>query len=94
MTLTLAHIKDRLNLQHDDHDEFLERLMAQARQAAGDFCMTTLGDDLPAPVALAIELMVCHYYEQREASDRFAYRAMRMSFEALLWPHRDLTKLV
>ena len=44
------------------------------------------------PVRLAVLLMVSHYYENRDNPDRTIYVTMRMAFENLLYPYRDLDK--
>ena len=49
-------------------------------------------DIAPPAVRLAVLLMVSHYYENRDNPDKHVYLAMRMTFENLLYPHRDVTK--
>ena len=41
-------------------------------------------------VRLAVLLMVAHYYENRDNPDKHVYLTMRMAFENLLYPHRDV----
>lgn len=94
MIVSVEQLKTHLRIQHDDEDEYLASLIEQAQGAASDFCLTDFDDPVPHPVRLAVTLMASHYYESRDEADRFAYRAMRQAFEALLWPHRDMTKLV
>ena len=36
--------------------------------------------------------MIGHYFENRDNPDKQVYLAMRMAFENLLYPHRDVTK--
>lgn len=93
MIVTLSELKAHLRIQHDDEDEYLGSLIRMAQAAAEDFCLMVFPDPAPEPVRLAVMLMASHYYEYRDSPDRFALRAMRMSFESLLWPHRDITKL-
>lgn len=93
MILTVEEVKIHLRIQHDEEDEYLERLIAQAQGAAEDFCWTAFDDAAPEPVRLAVLLMVSHYYENRDNPDRQVYLAMRTAFENLLYPHRDPEKM-
>ena len=93
MLLTLEEVKDHLRIQYDDEDELIENLIAQAQAPAEDFCRAEFPDNAPEPVRLAILLMVSHYYENRDNPDRQTYLTMRMAFENLLYPHRDVEKM-
>ena len=93
MLLTLEEVKDHLRIQYDDEDELIENLIAQAQATAEDFCRAEFPDNAPEPVRLAILLMVSHYYENRDNPDRQTYLTMRMAFENLLYPHRDVEKM-
>ena len=94
MIVSIDHLKQHLRIQQDDEDDLLMSLLLQAQITAENFCFTTFGDTAPEPVRLAVILMASHFYEYRDASDRFAIRAMRIAFESLLWPYRDVTKLI
>jgi hypothetical protein len=37
--------------------------------------------------------MVSHYYENRDNPDKQVYITMRMAFENLLYPHRDIDQM-
>ena len=93
MILTVDEVKTHLRIQHDEEDEYLESLIAQAQGAAEDFCRTEFQAGAPEPVRLADLLMVSHYYENRDNPDRQVYLAMRTAFENLLYPHRDPEKM-
>lgn len=93
MIISLDEIKAHLRIQQDDEDAYLTNLAVMAQSAAEDFCKTSFESPLPESVRLAVLLFVGHLYEYRDSSDKHAYLAMRMAFEALLWPHRDLSKL-
>ena len=93
MILTVDEVKTHLSIQHDEEDEYLESLIAQAQGAAEDFCRAEFQAAAPEPVRLAILLMVSHYYENRDNPDRQVYLAMRTAFENLLYPHRDPEKM-
>ena len=93
MILTLDEVKSHLRIQHNEEDELIESLIAQAQAAAEDFCRVEFGDDAPEPVRLAVLLMVSHYYENRDSPDRQIYLTMRTAFENLLYPHRDIDKM-
>ena len=94
MLLTVDEVKEHLRIQHDEEDALIERLIAQAQAAAEDYCRVQFPDEeAPKPVRLAVMLMVSHYYENRDNPDRQVYRTMRMAFENLLYPHRDVEKM-
>ena len=93
MILTVEEVKIHLRIQHDEEDEYIESLIAQAQGAAEDFCRTEFRSAAPEPVRLAVLLMVSHYYENRDNPDRQVYLAMRTAFENLLYQHRDPEKM-
>ena len=93
MILTVEEVKIHLRIQHDEEDEYIESLIAQAQGAAEDYCRTEFQNAALEPVRLAVLLMVSHYYENRDNPDRQVYLAMRTAFENLLYPHRDPDKM-
>ena len=93
MILTVEEVKIHLRIQHDEEDEYIESLIAQAQGAAEDYCRTEFQNAAPEPVRLAVLLMVSHYYENRDNPDRTIYVTMRMAFENLLYPYRDPDKM-
>lgn len=93
MILTVDEVKTHLRIQHDEEDELISTLIAQAQAVAEDYCRTQFPDAAPEPVRLAVLLMVSHYYENRDNPDKQVYVAMRIAFENLLYPHRDPTKM-
>ena len=90
MAVTVDEVKTHLRIQYDEEDDYLESLIAQATAAAEDFCRVSFEDDAPEPVRLAVLLMVSHYYENRDNPDKHVYLTMRMAFENLLYPYRDV----
>lgn len=88
--VTLDDVKIHLRIEIDDEDDYLESLIAVADAAVQDYCLTTFDDDVPEPVKMACMLMIGYIYENRDAPDSTAYKAMRMAFEALLYPYRDM----
>ncbi len=93
MVVTVAEVKAHLRIQYDDEDAYLASLIAQAQVAAEDFCRVAFAGGAPEPVRLAVLLMVGHYYENRDSPDKQVYLAMRLAFENLLYPHRDMEKM-
>lgn len=93
MILTVDEVKAHLRIETDDEDELIERLIAQAQAVAEAYCRVSFEEDAPEPVRLAVLLMVSHYYENRDNSDRQIYVTMRMAFENLLYPFRDPDKM-
>ena len=93
MIVTEDEVKVHLRIQHDEEDEYISSLIAQAQAAAEDYCRVQFSEPAPEPVRLAVLLMVSHYYENRDNPDRQVYLTMRMAFQNLLYPYRDPTKM-
>ena len=94
MIISLSEAKTHLRIEHDEEDEYLTGLIRQAQAAAEDYCRVTFPDeDPPEPVRLALLLFVGFYYENRDIPDMTTYKAMRMAFDALLYPYRDPKKM-
>ena len=94
MLITLDEAKTHLRIEHDEEDEYLTGLIRQAQAAAEDYCRVQFHDeDPPEPVRLALLLFVGFYYENRDIPDMTTYKAMRMAFDALLYPYRDPEKM-
>ena len=103
MIVALVELKTHLRIQHDDEDEYLVNLLAQAQAVAEDYCRvkfdqiydeaTGSNDSGLEPVRLAILLMASFYYENRDIPDMTTYKAMRMAFDSLLYPYRDPVKM-
>ena len=93
MIVSLEEVKTHLRIQHDEEDEYLEGLIAQAQGAIEDYCRVEFSEDVPEPVRLAALLHVGFFYENRDIPDMTTYKAMRMAFDSLLYPHRDPAKM-
>ena len=93
MVLTAEEVKAHLRIQYGDEDAYLDGLIRQAQAAAEDFCRVAFDDIAPEPVRLAVLLMVSHYYENRDNPDKQVYLAMRLAFENLLYPYRDVNRM-
>lgn len=93
MIVTEDEVKIHLRIQHDEEDEYISSLIAQAQAAAEDYCRVQFSDPAPEPVRLAVLLMVSHFYENRDNPDRQVYLTMRMAFQNLLYPYRDPAKM-
>ena len=93
MIVSEDEVKVHLRIQHNEEDEYIGSLIAQAQAAAEDYCRVQFSDPAPEPVRLAVLLMVSHYYENRDNSDRQVYLTMRMAFQNLLYPYRDPAKM-
>jgi uncharacterized phage protein (predicted DNA packaging) len=89
MIVCVEEFKDYLKIQQDDEDAVIANLLNEAQAAAEDYCHVKFDSDAPPAAKFAIKLMVAHYYERRDSSDKYAYQAMRLAFQALLYPHRD-----
>lgn len=93
MVVTTLEFKAHLRIQYDDEDDYLGSLLRQAQAAAEDFCRVTFNEAVPEPVRLAVLLMASHYYENRDNPDKQVYLAMRLAFENLLYPYRDIGQM-
>ena len=93
MVVSVDEVKKHLRIQHDDENSYLESLVVQAQAAAEDFCRVTFDINAPETVRLAVMLMVSHFYENRDNPDKQVYLTMRMAFENLLYPHRDVNQM-
>ena len=93
MIVTVDEVKTHLRIQYDDEDDYLENLIRQAQAASEDFCRVEFEQEAPEPVRLAVLLMVSHYYENRDNPDKHVYLTMRMAFENLLYPYRDVSRM-
>lgn len=93
MVVSIPEIKAHLRIQHDDENSYLESLVVQAQAAAEDFCRVAFDINAPETVRLAVMLMVSHFYENRDNPDKQVYLTMRMAFENLLYPHRDVNQM-
>ena len=93
MIVTVPELKAHLRIQYDEEDTYLSSLIAQAQCAAEDYCRVAFSDPAPQAVRLAVLLMASHYYENRDNPDKQIYIAMKMAFENLLYPYRDVTKM-
>ena len=93
MVVSVAEAKAHLRLESDEEDAFIESLIEQTQAVAEDYCRVTFESPAPEPVRLAVLLMVAHYYENRDTPERQIYVTLRMAFESLLYPYRDVTKM-
>ena len=93
MVVSVAEAKAHLRLESDEEDAFIESLIEQAQAVAEEYCRVTFESPAPEPVRLAVLLMVAHYYENRDTPERQIYVTLRMAFENLLYPYRDVTKM-
>ena len=93
MVVTVDEAKAHLRIDHDEEDAYLDGLIAKAQAVAEDYCRVSFPDEAPEPVRLAVLLMVSHYYENRDNSDKQVYVTMRIAFENLLYPYRDVDRM-
>ena len=93
MIVTEDEVKVHLRIQHDEEDEYIGSLIAQAQAAAEDYCRVQFSDPAPEPVRLAVLLMVSHFYDNWDNPDRQVYLTMRLAFQNLLYPYRDPMKM-
>lgn len=93
MIVTVQEMKTHLRILHDEEDDYIETLIRQAQAAAEDYCRVSFDGEAPQSARLAVMLMVSHYYENRDNADKHVYLTMRMAFENLLYPHRDVSAM-
>lgn len=90
MIVSLEELKMHLRVLTDDEDTLLTSLLAQAQEAASDYCGVDWQNtgDVPETVRLAVMLMASHFFEYRDSSDKSAYSTMLSAFHMLLYPNR------
>ena len=102
MIVTVDEVKTHLRIQHNEEDDYITGLIAQAQTTAEDYCRVAFEPEpdeegnvpeVPEPVRLAIILMTSFYYENRDIPVRTTDTAMRMAFDSLLYPYRDPEKM-
>ncbi|MBQ6327217.1 MAG: phage gp6-like head-tail connector protein [Clostridia bacterium] len=102
MIVTVDEVKTHLRIQHNEEDDYITGLIAQAQTTAEDYCRVAFEPEpdeegnvpeVPEPVRLAINLMTSFYYENRDIPDMTPTTAMRMAFDSLLYPYRDPEKM-
>ena len=102
MIVTVDEVKTHLRIQHDEEDEYITGLIAQAQTTAEDYCRVEFEPEpdeegnvpaIPEPVRLAVLLMTSFYYVNRDIPDMTTYKAMRMACNSLLYPYRDPEKM-
>ena len=93
MVVTVDEARAHLRIDHDEEDAYLVGLIAKAQAVAEDYCRVSFSDQAPEPVRLAVLLMVSHYYENRDNPDKQVYVTMRIAFENLLYPYRDVDRM-
>ena len=99
MIVTVDEVKTHLRIQHNEEDEYIAGLIAQAQTAAEDYCRVSFEPEpdeegqVPQPARLAVTLMASFYYENRDIPDMTTYKAMRMAFDSLLYPYRNPEKM-
>ena len=102
MIVTVDEVKTHLRIQHNEEDDYIAGLIAQAQTAAEDYCRVQFEPEpdeeghvpeIPQPARLAVTLMASFYYENRDIPDMTTYKAMRMAFDSLLYPYRNPEKM-
>lgn len=102
MIVTVAELKAHLRIEHDEEDDYLKKLITKVEAEAEDYCRVTFDpyynedgeeDDPPEAVRQAVLLMAGFYYENRDIPDMTTYKAVRLAFDHLLYPHRNAEKM-
>jgi uncharacterized phage protein (predicted DNA packaging) len=90
MTVTLASLKQHLNLTLDDDDELLTSKLEAARIWVAAYTGGSADQiDIPAPVDEAVRQLAAHLYENREATlTGLTAQALPFGFLDLLSPYR------
>ena len=93
MIVSLETAKEWLKIQHNEEDELIKSLILSVQGMVEDRCRVTFDEDAPMPVQLAVKLLVCFFYEQRDVTEGPALASVMRCFYALLEPHRDPDKM-
>lgn len=90
--LTLAEAKLHLRVDGPDDDSYITALVAVASEYIGRMCTPAATEEVPAPVAPAVNetqrhaarLLVGHWYANREAASAVAVTEVPMAVSMLL----------
>ena len=93
MIVSLDTAKEWLKVQHDEEDELITALVLSVQGMVEDRCRVHFDEEAPMPVQLAVKLMVCFFYEQRDVTETHALAAIMRCFYALIDPYRDPDKM-
>lgn len=93
MIVSLDTAKEWLKVQHDEEDELITSLILSVQGMVEDRCRVSFDEQAPMPVQLAVKLMVCFFYEQRDVTEGSALVSVMRCFYALLEPYRDPDKM-
>lgn len=92
--LTVAEVKEHLRIENDYENTLLSGYIEQAQAAAEDYCRVSFDPSTaPEAVKTALHLYIGWLYENRDSPDTTAYKAMHTAWQALLYPHRDESKM-
>lgn len=95
MMVELGELKQHLRIEHNEEDNYLQMLLAMAETACLDFCLLdALADEMPEPVRQAVLIHASYHYTHREGDAPAAHTVMERAVKSLLWPYRDVSKLL
>lgn len=89
--VNLATVKQHLRVDHDYEDDLIQGYLDAAIHSASDYLnWEELPDELPAPVAAAVLLLVGELYENRERQID-SRLVTNQTYQLLLNPYRLMT---
>lgn len=94
MIVDVDELKATLRIETDDEDDFLEGLIARAQDYCEAFCRCKFGEDAPGAVKQAVLLLAGHFNEYRTNEEKQVWLSVEMAIKRLLWPYRDVDKLI
>lgn len=95
MIITLEELKTHLRIEHAEEDQYLVKLLLMSEATCLDFCLRDAWEgDPPEAIRLAILIQAAYVYTHREGDNPDGYEVMDRTVKSLLWPHRDVSKLL
>ena len=95
MIVSVDQLKAHLRIDDDAEDEYLTGLLEQSEAACLAFCLRDSFDEpVPKEAVLAVMVYAGYLHANREGGDPNPLKAMTTVVHALLWPYRDLTRLI
>lgn len=91
MALVLAQVKAHIRVDHDHDDESIEGYIAAAEGYLDGIGVDMTADPRPAAIDHAVLLIVCHFYDHRDASMEKVARAFGLAIDRLVAPYREVT---
>ena len=93
--VTLDALRAHLRIDTNDEDTYLTELIEHAEAACANFCLRdSFEQPVAPPIKRAVLLYAGYLHADREGGDEAKAKTMLTVAHLLLWPYRDLEKLL